>query len=609
VSESYSIVKRDTKDELLKSAQTLRYLAQKEIAKLKAEGKSLLASSLEKTDKLVIDLKNLLQNLNPTTDIGKAFLITIEAGLKKAETAIEDEIKKFSGSFYADDLKDELLKQAQNLNNMANDWIAKLKQQGKGDLTVNLEKVLKLVFDYETEIKNLDANTEIGKDLLVSVQDNLKKVETTLKDELKKLDSNEDILKDMAFVTEVRAELNKTKPTTGLGKVLVEELELFLDFAKIYIEAEDLKKNKSNVNKRDTEEDLLKNAQSLRALAQKEISKLKAEGKTLLAAGLDKTDKLLIDLETQLRNLNPVTEVDRALLIKIAEISLEVETKKLSGIFFFFFPKDELLKRAENLKNVVTNGIEILKKQGKDLFTGTLERVQENILDLETQIKKLDLNSEVGKNLLKTVKGLLDEAEFAFELQGKVLSESLDGIVLKYNLFKQIEDFKKSVTKYIAELKAEGKGALTGGLEAIEKSVLDLETQLNNSNPTTEVGKSSLISIEALLKKAETTLTDELMKLSIYVNSVSVHTVIIEFIVDLLIKFKTEVEILQKEGKTALVADLHKSIKFSAEVEVKLRNVHPITDSSKQLLEFLKIFNKFGNDALEDYLKKANQSL
>jgi len=106
----------------------------------------------------------------------------------------------------------------------------------------------------------------------------------------------------------------------------------------------------------------------------------------------------------------------------------------------------------------------------------------------------------------------------------------------------------------------------------------------------TEVGKSSLISIEALLNKTETILHDEIMKFSAYnrhISSIPVIPMIIEFIVDLLIKFKAEVEILQKEGKTVLVADLQKSIKFSAEVEAQLKNIHPITNFSEQIVQFL----------------------
>jgi len=110
VSESYSIVKRDTKNQLLEDAQELRNSAEYMIAKLKSEGKSSLTSNLEEYNKLLIDLMTQLKNINPTTEVGKALLITMETSLKLARIVIVREIEKLSVHFYADDPKDELLK-------------------------------------------------------------------------------------------------------------------------------------------------------------------------------------------------------------------------------------------------------------------------------------------------------------------------------------------------------------------------------------------------------------------------------------------------------------------------------------------------------------------
>jgi len=93
-SESYSIAKRDTKDDLLKNAETLKELVKSELDKLKAEGKVLLGTGLQEAEKVVLDLENQLKNLNPTTDLGKIALAGVETVLKDLETKVEAEVKK-----------------------------------------------------------------------------------------------------------------------------------------------------------------------------------------------------------------------------------------------------------------------------------------------------------------------------------------------------------------------------------------------------------------------------------------------------------------------------------------------------------------------------------
>jgi predicted nucleic acid-binding Zn-ribbon protein len=89
-------------------------LAADEIAKLKAEGKVVLAAGIQKLDKTLVDLETQLKGLNPQTEVGKGLLAIVEAGLKKVETALEAEIKKLSGGFYADDELEKLKAQLED---------------------------------------------------------------------------------------------------------------------------------------------------------------------------------------------------------------------------------------------------------------------------------------------------------------------------------------------------------------------------------------------------------------------------------------------------------------------------------------------------------------
>ncbi len=85
----------------------------------------------------------------------------------------------------------------------------------------------------------------------------------------------------------------------------------------------------------------------LRKLVADEIAKLKAQGKRDLSAPLERLDKTIIDIETQMKGLNPKTEVGKEKpsslekALKEVETKLEAEFKKLSGSFF---ADDELTK-------------------------------------------------------------------------------------------------------------------------------------------------------------------------------------------------------------------------------------------------------------------------
>jgi division protein CdvB (Snf7/Vps24/ESCRT-III family) len=84
---------------------------------------------------MIVDLDTQLHALNPQTEVGKGLLGILEIGLKKAETALEAEIKKLSGSFYADDDELEKLK-------------AKLEEEKK-----NMGAGSKIVDDIEAKIE------------------------------------------------------------------------------------------------------------------------------------------------------------------------------------------------------------------------------------------------------------------------------------------------------------------------------------------------------------------------------------------------------------------------------------------------------------------------
>jgi len=177
----------DLKAELLKQADALKKMAADEIEKLKSQGKTLVAKGLETAEKFILDLETQLKNMNPTTELGKTLLAGAEALLKSAEDKLMAEIKSLSGTFYAEDLKAELLKQADALKKLAADEIQKLKSQGKTLIAGGLEKAEKFILDLETQLMNMNPTTALGKALLGGAEALLKKAEEALEAEIKTL--------------------------------------------------------------------------------------------------------------------------------------------------------------------------------------------------------------------------------------------------------------------------------------------------------------------------------------------------------------------------------------------------------------------------------------
>ena len=109
MTESRSLVKRDVKDDITKTIQDLQDSVKIELDKLKAEGKLGLATGLHEIEIVLTFLESQLSIINPNTEIGKALLKTVETALEKVKQDLENEIKKLSGSFYADDPIETLL--------------------------------------------------------------------------------------------------------------------------------------------------------------------------------------------------------------------------------------------------------------------------------------------------------------------------------------------------------------------------------------------------------------------------------------------------------------------------------------------------------------------
>ena len=278
----------------------------------------------------------------------------------------------------------------------------------------------------------------------------------------------------------------------------------------------EIKKLSGTYYDEDLKNTLLIEAEKLKKLAQEEIEKLKKEGKAKLAEGLEAAEKRILDIDAQLRALNPKTEVGKAVLsvleglLKKAETALEAEIKKLSGSYYDI--KDDLKTQVDNLKKQAQEAIAKLLAQGKGALATEIKSLETHLVDLEAQLEKLNPTTEVGKALLKGLETLVKAAEGKLEEEIKKLSGSFYDI--KDDLKTQVDNLKKQAQEAIAKLLAQGKGALATEIKSLETHLVDLEAQLEKLNPTTEVGKALLKGLETLVKAAEGKLEEEIKKLS-----------------------------------------------------------------------------------------------
>ena len=639
----------DTKDDLKKSIDQLKEEAKKEIEKLEAEGKGALAAGIQSAEKKLEDFESQLEKLNPTTDVGKALLTVLEGLVKKAEEELKAEIAKVSGSFY-DDTKDDLKKSIDQLKEEAKKEIEKLEAEGKGALASGIQSVEKKLEDFESQLEKLNPTTEVGKALLTALEGLVKREEEQLKKEIAKVsgsyyDTKDDLknsidqLKEEAKkeiekleaegkgalasgiqsaekkLEDFESQLEKLNPTTDVGKALLSALEGLVKKAEEELKAE-IAKVSGSYYEGDLKDQLLIDAAKLKKEAEEEIEKLKKEGKGELAKGLEAVEKVVLDLESQLQALNSSSEVGKALLstlealLKKAETKLEEEIKKLSGSYYEEDVKQTLIDEVNKLKKEAQDEIEKLKKEGKGELAKGIEAVEKRVVDIETQLEKLNPSTDVGKALLATLENVLKKEAAALDAELKKLSGSFYEENTKDDLKDSINKLKEEAKKEIEKLENEGKGALAVGIQTIEKKLEDFESQVEKLNPTTEIGKALLSAVEGLVKKAEEELKAEIAKLSgsFYGASDDLKKELADETEKLKKEAEAEIEKLKKEGKTELSKGLVEIEKRLVDIETQLEKVDTTNELGKALLHSLEGLLKKAETALEDEIKKLSGS-
>ena len=653
MSESRTLVKRDTKDDLSKSVEQLRETVKKELDKLKAEGKLALAAGLEKADKLVEEVEGQLKKLNPTTEVGKALLATLEATLEKAKAKVEEEIKKLSGSFYAEvDFSAIVLKQVGQIYDQAKSAIETLAKSGKKELVNGLEKTIAFIKSVDEKVKTLKPTTESGKFIVQLVEKLVKTGVDILEADLKKAqgtyfetDANKEALlkavsavldeadkikkedkkelavtlpKVIALVKQIQTDFKTLHPTTPVGKAIFDGVSNLVNEIEVYLEAE-LKSVSGTFYDETVKDELKTQIDNLKKQAQEAIAKLLGQGKTVLAEEVKKLETHLVDLEAQLEKLNPTTEVGKTLLkaletlVKGAETKLEEEIKKLSGSFYADVDiKDLARKQIEQIYDQLQSAVETLAKtnsMGKKQMTNGLDQAITIIKSADEKLKVLKPTTEGGKlfvqldeQLLKIVVDIL-EADLK-KLRGTYFEADAN----KEALLKVVSAVLDEAEKVIKNTKTEDKKALVEGLTKVVAIFKEIQPQFKTIEATTPLTKSFFDAISNLISEGEVFLEGVLKSISGVFYDETVKDELKTQLDNLKKQAQEAIAKLLGQGKTVLAEEVKKLETHLVDLEAQLEKLNPTTEVGKALLKGLEALVKAAETKLEEEIKKLSGS-
>ncbi|CAG2171319.1 unnamed protein product [Oppiella nova] len=130
--------------------------------------------------------------------------------------------------------------------------------------------------------------------------------------------------------------------------------------------------------------------------------------------------------------------------------------------------KDALLKEVSELLDEAIKAIDTLKKSGKDELRKGLTKAIEITKSMDTQLKKLNPTTDLGKVLYKGIDTLVVEAEAWLESELKNVPPKEANDDIKDVVLKQVAQILDDARKAIDTLKASGKDALINGLMTVQ---------------------------------------------------------------------------------------------------------------------------------------------
>lgn len=513
------------KDQLLDRAKYLLERAQQEISALRAANRAADITALQREEQALQQLVTQLNGATSQTQIRQ-----IEQNLNEAENRLEQELNRLELQVINTAAREAIIARAEALEARAASEIAKLRAEDRAPLAAQLqfeeaiiaELVRELraartgsqILQLERQLRSLEdrVETELNsithtvadaeKDDLIKQADALNKNISVEIDKLKadgRSQEADTLASDQRLLTELVTELKKETVAAEVTRI---KAALKENIARIQAAIKKFESTPATDPERDA---LLKRSEDLKNRAQTQIYKLKGAGKDSEAATLDAEIKLIDELVNQLPKATDAAETKRIKdSLKSTLDTLEAQLKVLESQIIDA-ERDNLVKRAEDLKNKTQIELNALNEAGRQAEASALDAEQKLVDELVTEAKKANDAAELTR--VKTgLKAALDKLEADLKkLESPFSDAEADALIKRAN------DLKASVTAESIKQRSAGQLASAAQLEAEQNLVDELVTQLkkatnqNDANRLKTSLKTNLDKLEADLKKLQET--------------------------------------------------------------------------------------------------------
>ncbi|CAG2168992.1 unnamed protein product, partial [Oppiella nova] len=445
----------DVKDDLLKRAQELEKEGQAESKKLRDEGKKVEADLL---DKEIEGVQRIAKELEAAKD--EKQIERLEAELKIIEDRLAETIKRDERTRpprptstvaprVRRDIKDDLLKRAQELEKAGQDASKKLKDEGR---TREAEELDREVATVQRIAKELEAAKDERQVERLEVE--LLGVENRLNDLIKRDDRTRP---PQPTTGAPRPTTGAPRPTTGAPGALLNDLK----------------------------EDLLKRAQDLEKEGQAESKKLKDEGKTREAEELNREVEAVQRIAKELEAAKDEREVERLeveLLVienRLADIikrddrtrppqpttgaprpttqaacarsceQFSLHSCAVNSLAATVAPvdpvKDQLIKRGETLEARIKATVAKLTAEKREHLAGELLAEEARVIALINELK----TTSPGPEALRLLEAEIGRVEDRVDIEERLIDKETEA---QDTLLKNAQTLKGYVTQEIAIL-------------------------------------------------------------------------------------------------------------------------------------------------------------
>jgi hypothetical protein len=339
-------VTQQEKQEILRRAQELLVSASNAIRILRQENKTLLAEGLIRQETIVIELEVQLRAAQDPKAIRE-----LEGMLRNVEQQVAFELRQLGRGLKKRDLRDDLIARAKELLNRANAEVKQLTSENRTQAAELIAREEKNITEIVQQLQKATVESEIR-----ALEQRLGQQEMRLYMDLRRLGRpvNTQELKELLtrraqqLTTNANEAIKALRQQNRTQEVQVLEREV----QAIDVLVAELKNATQEADLRRVEEQLgmaefrlfgeliqelqllIRRAEELAVRATIEIRKLREEGKGLLAEGLEREERYLIELDVELRTASTPEQVRRlAERLAAAEQRVQQELRQLGRSF------------------------------------------------------------------------------------------------------------------------------------------------------------------------------------------------------------------------------------------------------------------------------------